>query len=86
MKKFGRGLYVAIIYIVGAPIAAIYLTIMFLVCLITTKKYTGAFGVGETIKGMWSGLREGHDLLMFWVRHGEYDHYGYITMKAKDSN
>ena len=85
MKKFGRGLYIAAIYIVGAPIALVYLCVMLPVCLIGMKRDTGKFNAADLLKGVWDGFKEGHDMLMFWVRYGEIDLYSYTMMKAKGS-
>lgn len=85
MKKFWRGLYIAAIYIVGAPLALIYLGVMIPVSLIKLNKDYGRVYAGEYFRGLWDGLKEGHDMLMFWVRYGEIDLYSYTMMKAKGS-
>lgn len=85
MKKFWRGLYIATVYILGVPLGAIYLCIMIPFYSIKMKKEYGEYYGGDLLRGLWDGLKEGHDMLMFWVRHGEIDLYSYTMMKAKDS-
>ena len=70
--KTGRMLALIAVYILATPFVLVWCVGYLTYAIIQNKRMFGEFDIVDTVKAFVSGMRQGHWINMYWVKHGTH--------------